>query len=175
MVKVDERFFTRRYASHERVVTKVLPWSDERAYIELPAVLRVFEMLDGPDTVVAFDADDAWSVWELYCGESRKDYEEDEWIECAGSRPMRIWLDEDFSRCDCRAKQEARRAETDRAVALLSKLPRPAAGALWAGVPKPLPSHPNGHLMDCPVGSKTQTCAQWAQENGRGFLCSTEY
>lgn len=33
----------------------------------------------------------------------------------------------------------------------------------------------NGHHRGCPVGCPVKTAAQWAAENGRGFLCSTEY
>lgn len=31
------------------------------------------------------------------------------------------------------------------------------------------------HSRGCPVGCPTKTAAQWAQDEGRGFLCSTEF
>lgn len=33
----------------------------------------------------------------------------------------------------------------------------------------------NGHDRTCPIGCPRKTAAEWARENGRGFLCSTEY
>lgn len=33
----------------------------------------------------------------------------------------------------------------------------------------------NGHHPTCPIGCPRKTAAEWAKENGRGFLCSTEY
>jgi len=32
----------------------------------------------------------------------------------------------------------------------------------------------NGHQRGCRVGCPTKTAAQWAADNGRSFLCSTE-
>lgn len=33
---------------------------------------------------------------------------------------------------------------------------------------------PNGHARGCPVGCPAKTAAQWAADNGRGYLGSTE-
>lgn len=84
--------------------------------------LHVFTGSDGTDTVVAFSADDAWSVWEEHTGEKRGDYTDVEWI----------------------------RRQDDHE---LSIMPEPEASK----------------------DKTTKTCRQWADDNGRGFLCSTEW
>lgn len=33
----------------------------------------------------------------------------------------------------------------------------------------------NGHLKSCPIGAETKSCKQWIEEQGRSFLCSTEF
>ena len=90
--------------------------------------LHVFTMLIGPDTVVARDFDDAWTVWAEAYGEDRADYEEhDQW---------------------------RRRPDGER-LSIINEDRASVSPDEWTRT--------------------TKTCGEWAAENGRGFLCSTEY
>ena len=138
--------------------------------------LHVFEMRMGPDWVIARDERDAWEVWCEHMGEKVEDYLNfDDWDPVPDDRELRIWHDNPpADKCKCRERLDACVAEADRQRTMLQKLPEPARLILWAGVTRPPPTHPNGHLKDCPIGSDTRTCRQWIQQEGRGFLCSSE-
>ena len=61
--------------------------SDERK-------LHVFEI--GPDTVIAYDVDDAWTVWSEQSGEDRDDYETyDDPVLLPDDKTLSIWCDAD--------------------------------------------------------------------------------
>lgn len=91
--------------------------------------LHVFEM--GPDTVIAYDVEDAWAVWCERLGEKREDYEPwDEPAQLDDDKPLKIWSDSDGVICE--------------------------------------PGEDGGAVA-------TRTCREWADREGRGFLCSTEW
>jgi hypothetical protein len=136
--------------------------------------LRVFH--NGCDWVVALDAEDAWNVWCEASGESRDDYKDDmEWGAEPDDKPLTIWHDRPTGPCGCKAEIDAFEQDRERKLAQLDKLPAVARERLIGGLPKPPKTRPNGHLLDCKVGATTKTCGQWAQSDGRGFLCSTEW
>jgi hypothetical protein len=131
---------------------------------------------DDTDWVVAESAKDAEKAWEEDIGDVRDDATHAPFEPEPDDKQLTVWSDEPNVECGCRAKIDERNQQIARKQRLIDKLPRTDASAeLYKGLPKPLDTHPNGHLKDCPVGSKRQTCAEWAKEKGRGFLASTEY
>ena len=129
------------------------------------------------DKVVAESPDDAWVVWCEATGESRCDYEDDFEFEVEpDDKLLTIWSDDTaFDQCECVAKIAAHEATVAKQVKLIEAQPKAARPAMWTAVAKMLPTYPNGHLMDCAKGFERKTCEQWATDQGRGFLCSTEY
>jgi hypothetical protein len=141
-------------------------------------------LLDKTDWVVASDEQDAWEVWEKWSREKRKYYTNYRWEKPDDDSPLTILLDESNELCGCRTRydEEAHKANQPArdAEALRSLLAKQGAilGAKSIRVTRhgKLPGWlRNGHHESCAVGSQTKTCAEWAAENGRGFLCSTEY
>lgn len=141
--------------------------------------------LDKTDWVVAESEQDAWEVWEKWSGENRKHYSNYSWELLDDGYRLTILLDESNELCGCRARyeEEAHKANQPSrdAEALQSLLTKQGAslGAIKAirvtRRGKIQGWLRNGHHDSCLVGSQTKTCAEWAVENGRGFLCSTEY
>jgi hypothetical protein len=136
--------------------------------------LGVWRMAWGPDTVVAFDQDDAWAVWCATSGERREDYEPfDTWQHLGDDHRLTIWRDNAaMDNCQCAQVLRDYEQRSQRLVAMLEKLPRVAREQM--AVPPAPRCYPNGHLRGCPEGADTRTCAEWARLSGRGFLCSTE-
>lgn len=97
------------------------------------------------DTVVARSLDDATAV-------IREHYDDDHESIFEGlaqvddDAPLTIWSDNDLD-----------------------------YGTACEGCGYGLATSPNGHQRGCPIGHPTKTAREWASEEGRGFLCSTEY
>lgn len=102
---------------------------------------------NGADTVVAHDANDARRVMADLLGERIKDIAPMTRVDDA--KVLAVWSESapDPIGCACRGWVRADcRKET-----------------------------PNGHHPNCGEGRPSKTAAEWAQSNGRGFLCSTEW
>ena len=131
---------------------------------------------NGTDTVVAYDEQDALTVCCEHLGEPRDDYEGDRWERIHDATPITIWLEEPNDACGCGEIKAAFDAETRRINALIEQ-----ATQANVAVPRELlvsrkrTTGPSDHVPGCPVGQPTKSAADWVQENGRGFLCSTEY
>lgn len=150
-----------------------------------PPVLHVWEDADSDMWVVASSADDAWAAFLECMGGTRDDYHDMDWCELADDHVMHIWLDNPPSGgCDCAARGAAYKATCDAYNEACAKYVRLMGSAGLHRLPKgtippaPQPKDspgPYGHYHHCPVGHPGKTCAEWARENGRGLLCSTEF
>lgn len=101
---------------------------------------------NGTDTVVARDAADAAQVLAEHHGGDARDFAGDLRPRGDSSAELGIYQDDELGR-----------------------------GEECSGCDSGLATSRNGHQHGCPVGCPVKTLAQWVAENGRGFLCSTEY
>ena len=137
--------------------------------------------------VIATDAADAMAVWSETMGEHPEEYSDMVWEMLPDDSMMAIWIDESapMEPCGCR---ERRRAYEER-MEVYNRAASEYVGIMvkvgarfhrsFKAIP-PAPQYekdygPNGHYADCPVGHPRKTCAEWAQQDGRGYLCSTEF
>ena len=138
-------------------------------------MLHVFT--DDEDTIIARDEEDAWQVWFESCGERREDYETEEprWTKRPDDAELTIWNEDVPSdKCDCLRLLAEHAAVVKYRTETIQKLPVVARQMLRKAIDPDAPrTFPNGHLRSCPLGSDTKTCAEWAKQEGRGFLCST--
>jgi len=129
------------------------------------------------DWVIAKSPEDALAVLDEQIGE-HYDLKPDDVIQEPDDKELSIWTDNSPTpdSCKCLAKIKDREEEREKQLQVIDKMPdSPGKFALYGGVPKPLNTHPNGHLVDCPLGRDVLTCAQWVAKEGRCFLASTEY
>lgn len=90
--------------------------------------LHVFS--DEFDRVVAYDVDDAWTVWCEFTGGSREDYDDNAFAKREDEKALKIWCNAAGRPCE------------------------------------------HGEKGGAPV---ERTCREWADREGRGFLCSSEF
>jgi hypothetical protein len=123
-------------------------------------------------------------VWCAHNGESREDYADSQTFEqLSDDEVMSIWHEDDDPReCGCAELQKRDTAERNKPFddwCALKKLVESMGGRCDVRMPARADTGrhfgPNGHEKNCPKGKIVKTCAEWARDNGRGFLCSTEY
>lgn len=137
---------------------------------------RLFVFKGDCDHVVARDEEDAWEVWCESTGEIREDYEEQYFELCPDDKTLSIWTDDhDLTQCSCQGIKDEFEQRYKRIVEIFARLPRPARVILAPALPAGPDTYPNGHVVGCHRGAEVKTCRQWAEENGRDFLCSTEF
>ncbi len=77
--------------------------------------LHVFEMTEGPDTVIAESIEDAWKVWSKTTGQSKDeyqaDYENDEFEQVPDDKMMKIFMDDEGKISDSGNQAEMTAAE----------------------------------------------------------------
>lgn len=132
--------------------------------------------------IVANDIDDVYAIWSEQTGGSRADFDDECWNVLPDDHVMAIWSDEPpDDRCSCRDRAAVYKATVDAyndACRRYADLIHRSGGRCPRLPPAPQPKDspgPNGHYVNCPVGHPRKTCAEWIQQNGRGYLCSTEY
>lgn len=141
-----QRFGSGKHApQYEALVAATLACDGEAP----PECLSVFRL--GPEAVIAVDEQDAWDVLQQTNGCKQTDYPCcDEWEKLSPGKMLTVWNEDTDSRtCHCQGWR-------------IDSL-------------KGKDTNPNGHHKKCPIGTKSMTCAQWVEQNGRGFLCSEEY
>ena len=134
--------------------------------------------------VIATDAADAMAVWCDTVGEKPESYPDMAWEMLPDDSTMAIWIneDEETEPCGCRDRRRVYEAKMDaynKAAAVYVGIMAKVGARFHRSFGVPVPQYekdygPNGHYNDCPVGHPRKTCAEWAQQDGRGYLCSTE-